>query len=214
MTLFAVSYAAELEAWLRPLFPDLDVMPFEFKPGVALSAASERTLASASLLALNSGMTLCYGDYGLEWEKYISRILALIKARSLKIPYGIYGRSFDRIDSHANVLSADVLSSAAFVYTRDSASLEMLRRAEVRCPEMAFAPDATFGFDLRDEERARLFLQRHNLEPGRFLAFIPRLDVNRFRQDGREKDHAAQTPRQRAAELRAPRLKGYPQASQ
>lgn len=193
VTLFAASYAAELGAWLRPRFPDLDVMPFEFKPGVALSAPFEKTLASASLLVLNSGMTLSYGYYGLEWEKYIPRILAFIKARSLKIPYGIYGHSFDRIDPHADVLYADVLSTAAFVYTRDSASLEMLRQAGVRCPEMAFAPDSTFGFDLRDEERARLFMQRHNLEPGRFLAFIPRLDVNRFRQDGREKDHAAQT---------------------
>ena len=43
---------------------------------------------------------------------------------------------------------------------------------------MAFAPDSTFGFDLRDEERAALFLRRHSLEPGRYLAFVPRLDVN------------------------------------
>lgn len=193
VTLFAASYAAELAAFLKPKFPDLDVMPFEFKPGVALSAAFEKTLASASLLVLNSGMTLSYGYYGLEWEKYIPRMLAFMKARALKIPYGIYGHSFDRIDPHADVLYADVLSPAAFVYTRDSASLEMLRRAGVKCPEMAFAPDSTFGFDLRDEERARLFLERHRLEPGRFLAFIPRLDVSRFRQDGKEKDHAAQT---------------------
>lgn len=193
VTLFAASYPAELAAYLKPKFPDLDVMPMEFKPGVALSAAFERTFASASLLVLNSGMTLSYGYYGLQWENYIPRILAFVKARALKIPFGIYGHSFDRIEPHADVLYSDVLSSAAFVYTRDSASLEMLKKAGVKCPEMAFGPDSTFGFDLRDEERARLFLERHNLEPGKYLAFIPRLDVNRFRQDGQEKNHAEQT---------------------
>jgi len=193
VTLFAASYPAEITAYLKPKFPELDVLPFEFKPGVPLSSAFEKTFASASLLVLNSGMTLSYGYYGLQWENYIPRILAFVKARSLKIPYGIYGHSFDRIDPHADVLYSDVLSSAAFVYTRDSASLEVLKTAGVHCPEMAFAPDSTFGFDLRDEPRAGAFLRRHNLEPGRFVAFIPRLDVNRFRNDGRESDHAAQT---------------------
>ncbi len=193
VTLLAASYPAEIAGYLKPKFPDLEVLPFEFNPGVPLSAGFEKTFASASLLVLNSGMTLSYGYYGLQWENYITRILAFIKARSLKIPYGIYGHSFDRIDPHADVLYADVLSSAAFVYTRDSASLEVLKGAGVQCPEMGFAPDSTFAFDLRDETRAAEFLRRHDLEPGRFIAFIPRLDVNRFRNDGRENDHAAQT---------------------
>lgn len=193
VTLFAASYPNEIAAYLKPKFPSLEVMPMEFKAGQALTPAFEKTFASASLLVLNSGMTMSYGYYGLQWENYIGRVLAFMKARALKIPYGIYGHSFDRIEPHADVMYSDVLSTAAFIYTRDSASLEMLKKAGVKCPEMAFGPDATFGFDLRDEERARLFLERHRLEAGQFLAFIPRLDVNRFREDGREKDHAAQT---------------------
>ncbi|MEP7363321.1 MAG: polysaccharide pyruvyl transferase family protein, partial [Acidobacteriota bacterium] len=37
------------------------------------------------------------------------------------------------------------------------------------------------------------FLREHRLEPGKFLSFIARLDVNRFRADGREQAHAEQT---------------------
>lgn len=193
VTLLAASYASEISAYLKPKFPELDVVPTEFEAGKPLSPAFERVFQSADLLVLNSGMTLSYGYYGLEWNRYIPRILAFLKARQLSIPYGVYAHSFDRVDPHADVLYADVLSTAAFVYTRDSESLKLLQSKGVRCPEMAFAPDATFGFDLRDEERAGQFLRRHSLEPGRFLAFIPRLDVNRFRQDGKEQEHAAQT---------------------
>lgn len=193
VTMLAASYANEIGAYLKPKFPDLEVIPMEFKPGVALTPAFEKVFQSGDLLVLNSGMTLSYGYYGLEWNGYIPRILAFMKARQLKIPYGVYAHSFDRVDPHADVLYSDVLTTAAFVYTRDSESLNLIKSKGVRCPEMAFAPDSTFGFDLRDEERAAQFLSRHSLEPGRYLAFIPRLDANRFREDGKEKEHAAQT---------------------
>ncbi len=88
-----------------------------------------------------------------------------------------------------------MLSRAAFVFTRDSESLALLRARGVDCPEMNFAPDSTFAFDLRDsdsEPYADAFLRKHRLEAGKFLAFVPRLDVNRFRDDGREQVHAAQ----------------------
>lgn len=193
VTMLAASYANEISAYLKPKFPELEVIPMEFKPGVALTPAFEKVFASGDLLVLNSGMTLSYGYYGLEWNSYIPRILAFMKARQMRIPYGVYAHSFDRVDPHADVLYSDVLSTAAFVYTRDSASLNLIKSKGVQCREMGFAPDATFGFDLRDEERAAQFLKRHSLEPGRYLAFIPRLDVNRFREDGKEKEHAAQT---------------------
>lgn len=193
VTMLAATYPNEIGAYLQPKFPELEVIPMEFQAGKALSPAFEKVFQSGDLLVLNSGMTLSYGYYGLEWNSYIPRILAFMRARQLKIPYGVYAHSFDRVEPHADVLYSDVLSTAAFVYTRDSESLKLLQSKGVRCPEMAFAPDSTFGFDLRNEERAAQFLNRHSLEPGRFLAFIPRLDANRFSEDGKEKVHAAQT---------------------
>jgi polysaccharide pyruvyl transferase WcaK-like protein len=193
VTLLIASYPEELGGYYRKFYPNLPIIPWEFKAGVPLSPAMEEAFRDADALVLNSGMTLSYGYYGLEWERYIPRLLAFLKARSMGIPYGVYAHSFDKIEPHGEYLYQDVLGGAAFVYTRDSRSLETLKSKGVRCPEMAFAPDSTFGFDFRDKPAAQAWMSQERLQPGRFLAFIARLDVNRFRADGREKVHAEQT---------------------
>jgi polysaccharide pyruvyl transferase WcaK-like protein len=193
VTMLAASYAKEITGFLSPKFPDLKVLPMEFHAGKPLTPAMEEAFRGADLLVLNSGMTMSYGYYGLEWERYIGRPLAFLKAREMGIPYGVYGHSFDRIAPQADILYRDIFRTAAFVYTRDGESLKTLRAAGVKCPEMAFGPDSTFGFQWQNRERGEAFLKAQRLEPGKYLAFIPRLDVNRFRDDGREKDHAAQT---------------------
>jgi len=193
VTLLIASYPEELGGYYRKLYPDLAVIPWEFKPGVPLSPAMEEAFRTADFLALSSGMTLSYGYYGLEWDRYIPRLLAFLKARSMGIPYGIYAHSFDKLEPHGEYLYQDVLGTAAFVYTRDSKSLELLKSKGVRCPEMAFAPDSTFAFDFRNKPAGDQWMREQQLEPGKFLAFIARLDVNRFRADGREKVHAEQT---------------------
>jgi len=199
VTVLAASYPEELRAYLQQ-FPDqigeFDLLPMEFKPGQPLSAEMEAAFAGADLVVLNSGMTLSYGYYGRDWDRYLPRIFSFMKARELGVPYGVYGHSFDKMDSHADILYRDVLGRAAFVYTRDSESLNLLQSNGIACPEMAFGPDSTFAFDLRNAKTdafADSFLKEHALERGAFLAFVPRLDVNRFRADGREQVHAAQT---------------------
>src|SRR5688572_1799832 len=199
VTVLAASYPEELRAYLKK-FPeqigDFDLLPMEFKAGEALSEEMEAAFAGADLLVLNSGMTLSFGYYGHDWSRYLPRLLAFMKARELGVPYGVYGHSFDRVDPPADILYRDVLGAAAFVYTRDSESLALLRSKGVACAEMGFTPDSTFAFDLRNgasEEYADRFLAEHGLEAGKFLAFVPRLDVDRFRSDGREQVHAAQT---------------------
>lgn len=193
VTVLLQTFPKELGDYLKQRFPDVRIIPNEFRGGEKLSPEMEGAFAGADLLVLNSGMTLSYGYYGHEWDRYIPRLLAFLKARELGIPYGIYGHSFDKIDPPADILYRDVLGKAAFVYTRDSESLKVLKKCGVACPEMAFGPDSTFGFDLRNKQEADDFYRVHNVEPGKFTSFIPRLDVNRFRKDGREKEHAAQT---------------------
>lgn len=198
ITVLAASYPEELRTYLSR-FPDqlgdFDLIPMEFKGGTPLTPQMEAAFQGADLLVLNSGMTLSYGYYGHEWDRYLPRLLAFLKAREMGVPYGIYGHSFDRVDPPADILYRDVLGSAAFVYARDSESLALLKSRGVACPEMGFGPDSTFAFDLRTPETetyAESFLREHQLEAGKFLAFVPRLDVDRFRADGRELEHAAQ----------------------
>lgn len=193
VTVLLQTYPKEIGDYLRARFPDVDVLPNEFKAGEKLSPAMEAAFAGADLLVLNSGMTLSYGYYGLEWERIMGRFLAFMKASDLGVPFGIYGHSFDMLAPPGEILYRDVLGRAAFIYTRDSESLKILQGAGVRCKEMAFGPDSTFAFDLRDVAKGEEFLRAHQVEPGKYTAFVPRLDVNRFRNDGHEKEHAAQT---------------------
>ena len=193
VTMLAASYHKEISAYLQPHFPKLTIIPMEFSAGKPLSPRFEEAYRTADLVVLNSGMTLSYGYYGLEWDRYIGRIMAFLKARGMGIPYGVYGHSFDKVEPHADVLYRDVFATASFVYTRDSESLKLLKSRGVACPEMAFGPDSTFGFDIQNREKGEQFLQAHRLEQGKFLALIPRLDADRFRKDGQEKAHAEQT---------------------
>ncbi|MDZ7640037.1 MAG: polysaccharide pyruvyl transferase family protein [Bryobacterales bacterium] len=193
VTVLLASYFEEVGAYLKQRFPDIHLVKWNFTAGEALSPEMEEAFRGADLLVLNSGMTLSYGYYGLEWERYLPRLLAFLKAHQMGIPFGVYAHSFDKLEPHGEYLYRDVLGKAAFVYTRDGESLKLLKSKGVACPEMAYAPDATFGFDLRDQAKAAEILRAHSLEPGRFVSLIPRLDVDRFRQDGKEKDHAEQT---------------------
>lgn len=193
VTVLLQTFPKEVGDYLKQRFPDVSIIPNEFKGGEKLSPQMEEAFRGADLLVLNSGMTLSYGYYGVEWDRYISRLISFLKAHELGVPFGIYGHSFDKIVPHADILYRDVLSRAAFIYTRDSESLKVLQNNGVKAKEMAFGPDSTFAFDLRPEADAREFCRAHEVEPGKYTAFIPRLDVNRFRNDGREKEHAAQT---------------------
>lgn len=98
-------------------------------------------------------------------------------------PYGIYGITFPRKKSSATnerteealARSIEVLSNAAFVYFRDSKSLELAKSLGASSPVMEFGPDGAFACDLRDADQAEAFLNANDLETGKFLCCIPRL---------------------------------------
>ncbi len=96
-------------------------------------------------------------------------------------PYGVYGITFPGIYAakdtviKASPQDIDLLSKAAFVFFRDSVSLDFARNNNVTCPVMEFAPDATFAVDIRNDRAALAFMQEHGLVEGNFLCCIPRL---------------------------------------
>jgi polysaccharide pyruvyl transferase WcaK-like protein len=178
----------ETRRYLNERWPKMRVVMRPFAaPQRAVTPEYKAAFDAADLVVVNSGMTMSYGYYGLEWDRYMGNILALEMARSAGKPYGVFGHSFDRMDSPAEAIMVGLLSNAAFVYTRDGESLKLIQSKGVRCPVMDFGPDAAFGFDLRDEAKARVYMKANELEPRKFLAFIPRVDITRFANDGREK---------------------------
>ncbi|MDF1754098.1 MAG: polysaccharide pyruvyl transferase family protein [Verrucomicrobiales bacterium] len=98
-------------------------------------------------------------------------------------PYGIYGITFPmKKSSSTQATSATamanavkILTSAQFVYFRDSKSLALAKKLGAESPVMEFGPDGAFACDLRDAEKAEAFLSANDLEDGKFICCIPRL---------------------------------------
>jgi hypothetical protein len=98
-------------------------------------------------------------------------------------PYGVYGITLPSTSSTATsptpssvmAKTVEVLSQAKFAFFRDSVSLQLAKDKGCTCPIMEFGPDGAFATDLRDDAKAKAFLQANGLEEGRFLCCIPRL---------------------------------------
>ncbi|MBN1346398.1 MAG: polysaccharide pyruvyl transferase family protein [Phycisphaerae bacterium] len=102
---------------------------------------------------------------------------SLVAARHVKLwrnktnkPYGVFGITLPQIDDAVR----DHLTNAAFVFFRDSVSLEFARHEGVRCPIMEFGPDGAFAVDVRNDQAAKAFLAASGIEQGKFLCCIPR----------------------------------------
>jgi polysaccharide pyruvyl transferase WcaK-like protein len=78
----------------------------------------------------------------------------------------------------ATHLPADLrylIDRAAFFFCRDTISRDYLKAQGVKTPVLEFGPDAQLGMHLRDDARGDAFLKSKGLEPGKFIAVIPRL---------------------------------------
>ncbi len=91
--------------------------------------------------------------------------------KHVKKPFGVYGITY----SGAEEAQRELLSSAQFVYFRDSVSLAKAKREGITCPIMEFGPDGAFAVDLRNDEAAASFMKANGLERGKFVCCIPRL---------------------------------------
>ncbi len=90
-------------------------------------------------------------------------------------PFGVYGITLGTMIGPAvGKQTVDLLNRAAFVYFRDSVSLQFAKDKGVECPVMEFGPDGAFATDLRDDPPAVEFLRANGLEEGKFLCCISR----------------------------------------
>jgi len=190
ITVVANSHAKQTAAYLKQRFPKVKVLATPFRSKEP-SPEFERAFDQADLILYNSGTTLSYGRWKYSWDRTLTLAMPLIMARAEGKPYGIYCQSFERFAWPSNYLFRSLLSDAAFVFTRDTDSLAYLKSLDICPPIMAFGPDATFGFDLRDEKWADAFLAAQKLEPRGFITLTVRTAKQGFIDAQREQAHAA-----------------------
>lgn len=145
---------------LQKAFPRLQIVEGQVDAqGKPATAALRDAFARADFLMHGSGPSVVAQKQVEAWRDTTGK------------PYGIYGVTIGAVDDRLR----DLLEHAAFVFCRDTVSLDLLRREKVSCPVREFAPDATFAIDVRDDERAGAYRKENGLEDRKFICVIPRL---------------------------------------
>ena len=113
----------------------------------------------ADLMVHGSGPLLVGADNLASWMKHTTK------------PFGVYGTTLENPSKYHQ----EILQKAAFIYTRETNSIEHLKKVGITGNHVQFAPDATFFMNIRDDEKGNAFLKANGLEDKKFICAVPRL---------------------------------------
>lgn len=149
---------------LNRYYPDVRIIHGEVKDNVPQADAVKKAFEEADFFLHGSGPSVLAADYLEAWHEQTHK------------PFGLFGVTIQTIPPALKTL----LASASLIFTRETASIEALRKAGLSGNHMAFAPDATFALTIRDDQKANAFLAAHDLKPRQFICAIPRLRVTPY----------------------------------
>ncbi len=113
----------------------------------------------ADIMIHGSGPSLVGADNLACWSKNTAK------------PYGVFGVTLQEPGEY----HLGILKKASFIFTRETFSIEQLKKSGIEGPDVTFAPDATFYLNIHDEEKAVRFLKETGLETKKFICVVPRL---------------------------------------
>lgn len=176
----------EIEKIVAKNFPAVRIVRGNFSDGEKpfegeLKDAFER----ASLFIMNSGMVHNYGLFGYDWPATMAGLTPYFYCLDRGIPFGLYGQSFDKFAHPSMPVFKEILSKAAFIYTRDDESRKFLAENRFKPGVLEFGPDGCFGIDVRDEARGLAYLKKAGLEDRKFLAVVIRTNTKHVYATGK-----------------------------
>jgi polysaccharide pyruvyl transferase WcaK-like protein len=116
-------------------------------------------MKEADIMVHGSGPSLVGADNLACWMKFSDK------------PFGVFGTTIEKpVEYHQSILK-----KASFIFTRETLSIEHLKKAGIEGPNIQFAPDATFYLSIHDEKKAGEFLIANGLDEKKFICAIPRL---------------------------------------
>jgi polysaccharide pyruvyl transferase WcaK-like protein len=116
-------------------------------------------IKKADVMVHGSGPLLVGADNLACWIKHTTK------------PFGIFGATLE----NPNPTHQDILKKASFIYTRETYSLNHLKKVGIEGSHVQFAPDATFYINIKNDNKAKTFLEENKLEDKKFICAIPRL---------------------------------------
>lgn len=149
-----------VENMLRRRFPTLDIVPKAWHTHAAIPAAAIADLARRCDLFLHgSGPNPMAVD---QWRQWVQITGKPVVVGGITVP-------------EWSVQHRDLINHAAAWFCRDSHSLNLMQHHGLAEGRRAFAPDAAFAADVRDDAWAQDFLRQHHLTAGGYACFIGRL---------------------------------------
>jgi polysaccharide pyruvyl transferase WcaK-like protein len=133
----------------------------EFEPQ---SEEVKMAFREADFFMHGSGPSVVAQDYLEAWHRQTGK------------PFGIFGVTIGDVSTALKTL----LQSASFIFTRETASIDVLKKAGLAGNHIAFAPDATFDLEIRDDAKAAQFMQDNGLKNRKFICVVPRLRVTPY----------------------------------
>lgn len=161
-----------VEKMLSSHFPDVEIITTQIKGRLSLS--DDKILDAikrCDILIHASGPSVVAQRHIQVWRKKCAK------------PYGIFGVTIDKFTPALD----DILTNAAFVFTRETESLKNLKERGLKIRIAEFVPDATFAFNMKDESKAKIIFDKSSgkLTEKNFVCFIPRLRYTPYWESGK-----------------------------
>ena len=157
VVLWASKLDERVEALLRRRFPKVEIIQGHLTGKKERDEVLRQAIANCDLFIRNSGM-----GQVTDFMEY---------CRKAGKPYGMFGQSFfpTMVEGEGAAERIELLNKAAFIYTRETKTLDILKGAGVKTPVLEFGPDGCFGIDVTDDEKALATMKKLGLEDRQFI---------------------------------------------
>jgi hypothetical protein len=154
---WAMKLDERVTAMLRRRFPKVEILQGSLTGTAERDRQLREAIGRSDLFIRNSGM-----GQDTNFMEF---------CRKAGKPYGLYGQSYfaSMVEGKGAAERIELLNGAAFVYCRETKTLDILRSAGVKPPVLEFGPDGCFGIDVRDDERGLATMKQLGLEDRKFI---------------------------------------------
>lgn len=168
VVLWAMKMEERISVMLKARFPKVEILQGNlFKDGENDRQLQE-AVKTCDLFVRNSGM-----GQDLTFMQFCAK-----HGR----PYGLFGQSYfpTMVEGHGAAERIELLNKAAFIYTREKKTLNILKNAGVKTPVLEFGPDGCFGIDVRDDKRGLATMAKLGLEDRKFITVQVRTNTPKY----------------------------------
>jgi len=157
VVLWAMKIDQRVTAMLKSRFPKVTILQGSLVKDGESDRRLQEAVKACDLFIRNSGM-----GQDLSFMQF---------CRKHGKPYGLFGQSYfpTMVEGQGAEERIGLLNNAAFIYTRETKTLEILKNGGVKTPVLAFGPDGCFGIDVRDDERGLATMKKLGLKDKQFI---------------------------------------------